>query len=184
MRIRVVGFDPSMNHWGVAVGELDLTTGVLYDLLVHNVEPVKIKAKQVRQNSSDLSVAEQLAAGIIPLAQSAKAVFAEVPVGSQSARGMCAYGMCCGVLGALRATGIQVIEVTATEVKKALHGSANASKDQMIQSAMAAYPLTKFPMHKGKPMLKAEHCADAIGAIHAGVQTPLFQNLLQLLNKE
>lgn len=180
MKISVVGFDPSMSGWGIAVGELDLTTGHLQTPTLTVVEPIKVKTKQVRQNSTDLDVAEQLAKAVLEAAKGAKAIFAEVPVGSQSARAMASYGICVGILGSLRAGGVQVIEVTATEVKVALSGDKNATKAKMISSARDLYPDARFPMHNGKVTAKAEHAADALGAIHAGVNTPMFQNLMKL----
>lgn len=180
MKIPVVGFDPSMSGWGIAEGNLDLATGLLeiHNLLV--IEPEKIKTKQVRQNSSDLYVAEQLAVSALASARRACILFAEVPVGSQSARAMCSYGLCVGILGAIRAEGINVIEVTASEVKSRFTGNKNASKKEMIAQAVKLYPDANFPRIRGRITDKAEHVADAIGAIHAGTTTPLFQNLKRL----
>lgn len=183
MQIPVLGMDPSMTHWGLAEGILDLDTGIMTTPNLVLIEPDKIKVKQVRQNSVDLDVAEQLSKVVVPMVRRAKAIFVEVPVGSQSARAMCSYGMCCGILGSLRAEGIQLIEVTATEVKKALHGDKNATKAQMIQAALVEYPAANFPMHRGQVATKAEHVADAIGSIFAGVRTPAFQNLMRLLKE-
>jgi Holliday junction resolvasome RuvABC endonuclease subunit len=98
---------------------------------------------------------------------------------------MASYGVCVGLLGAVRALGIPLIEVTANEVKLALAGIKNATKRQQIDAAVAEYPSanwsTMYPgQMKGKVPDKAEHCADAIGAIHAGVRTSTFQQLLRL----
>lgn len=189
MKIPVVGFDPSMLHWGIAEAELDLSTGILGDPHLSIVEPDRLKEKQVRKNSKDLHEAKQLAEAVFAVAKTAKAIFVEVPVGSQSASAMKAYGMCVGILGTMLASDIQLIEVTATEVKVALTGNKHATKAQMIDHAVQLYPDSNFPRYtkngktfkKGDVMDKAEHVADAIGAIHAGVSTPLFQNLMRLL---
>ena len=180
MKISVVGFDPSLTHWGIAESKLDLTTGFLDTPNLTVLEPDKIIHKQVRQNSKDLDVAKQLALTAFAVAKDAKAIFVEVPVGSQSARAMASYGICVGILGSMLAQGTQLIEVTATEVKKAMTGEKNATKTQMIAEAIRLYPEANFPMFRGKLTLAAEHVADAIGAIHAGVNTPLFQNLMKL----
>ncbi|MFP3670398.1 hypothetical protein SB717_35515, partial [Priestia sp. SIMBA_032] len=90
-------------------------------------EPEDIKGKQVRQNSNDLYLAKVLYEYAMPIARRAKVIFVEVPVGSQSASGMKAYGLCVGVLGALRAEGHEIIEVTATEVKERFTGLPNAT---------------------------------------------------------
>lgn len=180
MIIPVVGMDPSLRNWGFAEAYLDLETGMLdipHLSLVQTSEP---KAKQVRQNSCDLQAAEALALAALTAARKAKVVFVEVPVGSQSARAMASYGVCVGILGAIRAEGIPVIEVTALEVKKQLSGNRTATKREMIDAAVAIYPEANFPRHGGRVTDKAEHVADAIGAIHAGVHTPMFQNLMRL----
>ncbi len=169
-----------MNSWGIASSWLDLTTGELDTPTLLVLEPTKISSKQIRVNSVDLGVAEQLARTALVHARTAKVVFVEVPVGSQSASGMKAYGMCVGILGSLRAEGVQLVEVTASEVKMALAGNGKATKKQMIAAAVSTYPEAKFPSHNGKVTLLAEHVADAIGAIHAGVMTPVFQSLLKL----
>ena len=191
-KIRVCGFDPSMNNWGIAAADLDLETGLLDTPVLHLIQPTPIKGKQVRQNSTDMDQAQQLFAGAKPFAESAKAIFAEVPVGSKSARAMASYGICVGVLGSLRALGFQIIEVTPAEVKKSLTNDKNATKAAMIEAASGYYPDANWPSHKragsmkgatwqaGDLLSSCEHLADAIGAIHAGCATPVFQNLLRL----
>lgn len=191
MRIPVVGFDPSMRHWGIAEGTLDLETGFLENLNLTLIEPKDKANKQVRTNSIDMGIAEMLYDAALPAAKRAKAIFVEVPVGSQSASGMKAYGMCVGILGSMRSNGVELIEVTASEVKLALAGKKTASKDEMVKAGVALYPAANWPRHsqRGKGFAKgdiqnsAEHVADAIGAIHAGVQTPTFQQLIRLLQK-
>lgn len=170
---------------------MDLSTGALDQVKLSLVEPEKLKGKQVRQNSTDLFVAEQLAVTAIEAARNAKAVFVEVPIGSQSARAMASYGVCVGVLGAIRAMGVPLIEVTPTEVKIAFTGNKNATKKQMIETGVSLYPGSDWPRYerngkgfsKGAIMDKAEHVADAIATIHAGVNTSTFQNLMRLFRK-
>lgn len=170
-----------MSNWGIAHGLLDLETGCLDTPHLEVIIPTEITTKQVRQNSKDLHEAEQLSKVALDYARRSKIVFVEVPVGSQSARAMASYGMCVGILGAIRAEGIPLIEVTPSEVKIALAGNKNATKTDMIREAMHWYPEANFPYHHGKlSNKKAEHMADAIGAIHAGVGTPMFQNLMRL----
>ena len=181
MLIQVAGFDPSFTNWGIAEGELDLDTGYLENVRLEIVSTEKGKAKQVRTNSDDLQRCEELARKALEVGRRCKAIFVEVPVGSQNASGMKAYGVVCGILGTLRAEGIQIIEVTPTEVKKTFTGNKNATKEQMIAQAVQLYPDANFPMHRGQIASKAEHVADALAAIHAGVSTPIFQNLLRIL---
>lgn len=183
MKIPVVGFDPSLRNWGFAASELDLTTGYLDTPRLGLISVKDESGKQVRKNCKDLHIAEQLAKTALTEARKAKVVFVEVPVGSQSARAMASYGVCIGVLGAIRAEGIPLVEVTPTEVKLAFTGDKNATKEKMITEALRLYPDANFPRHAGQVSGKAEHVADAIGAIHAGVHTPMFQNLLRLYSE-
>lgn len=180
MKIPVLGMDPSLRNWGLASATLDLSTGIMDTPHLELVCPTDLQGKQVRQNSSDLHLAEQLARPMITAAKLAKVIFVEVPVGSKSARAMASYGVCVGLLGAVRSLGIPLIEVTATEVKLAMTGDKTATKAQMIEAASRYYPDANFPVHHGQITQKAEHVADAIGAIHAGVNTSTFQNLMRL----
>lgn len=187
MKIPVVGFDPSLNNWGIAEAELDLQNGYLSTPKLSVVQPTDGDGKkQVRRNSLDLQRAEELAHAAMAAADRAKVVFVEVPVGSQSARAMASYGICLGILGSMRSKGIEIIEVTPDENKRVFTGSKNATKAAMIDEALKLYPEANWPTEIRKGMTriigsKAEHMADAIAAIHAGVQTPVFQNLMRLL---
>lgn len=186
--INVVGFDPSLRNWGIAQGQL--TVGHPHSLVLQSVgviTPELTKGKQVRQNSIDLEAAKQLCAGALLAAQGAQAIFVEVPVGSQSARSMASYGICVGILGALRATGIPFFEVTPTEVKLAGAGKKTATKQEMIQWAMDLHPDAGWPTYKqnGKVLVtesKAEHMADATAAIYAGLASTSFQQMVPFFN--
>lgn len=169
-----------MSNWGLAAAMLDLETGLLDTPRLVLVSPKAETGKQVRQNSKDLARAELLVKPVREECRQAKAVFVECPVGSQSARAMASYGICVGILGALRDEGITLIEVSPREVKVALSGDANATKQVMIDAGVSHYPEANWPMFKGKPAGKSEHLADAIGTIHAGVQTPMFQTIRKL----
>lgn len=186
--INICGFDPSLRNWGLAAGTLDLDTQRISIKHIDVVNPVISTGKQVRQNSLDLECAYQLYKGAKAIIEDAHAIFVEVPVGSQSARAMASYGVCVGVLGALRANGIPFFEVTPSEVKLAAVGNKTATKQQMISWAMAAHPEAAWPMynHKGISMVseaKAEHIADAIGTIYAGLSCNSFKQILPFLGK-
>ncbi|RUX60176.1 hypothetical protein [Mesorhizobium sp. M7A.F.Ca.CA.002.12.1.1] len=184
MLIPVLGMDPSLTNWGLAEANLCLKTGVLSTPQLTLVQPDELQGKQVRVNSNDLHRSEQLAQRVFATARKAKVIFVEVPVGSQSARAMASYGICVGILGALRSEGMQIIEVTAGETKKIFTGDKNAPKRKMIDRAAELYPDANFPpLHKGKLPDKTEHLADAIATIHSGVRTPMFQNLMRLFNE-
>ena len=183
--IKVVGFDPSLRNWGLAIGTYDLDSKRIVIDKLGLTCPVLPTGKQVRQNSLDLEAAHQLYAGALLAARGAHAVFVEVPVGSQSARAMASYGICVGVLGALRAMGIPFFEVTPTEVKLAGPGKKTATKQDMIAWGMRTHPQANWPTYKrGGDVLvseaQAEHQADAVATIHAGIASNAFQQMLTL----
>lgn len=182
--LRVVGMDPSLRNWGISLGTLDVDSGKLTIDEVKVINPVLPEGKQIRQNSLDLESAKQLCTNALKAAEDAKAIFVEVPVGSQSARAMASYGICVGILGALRATGKPFFEVTPTEVKMISVGRKTASKQDMINWAVGAHPEANWPTYQVKGVTqiseaKAEHMADATAAIHAGVHTNEFKQLIQ-----
>ncbi len=184
--INVVGFDPSLRNWGIAVGRLNPNT---MRLTIDNLDvsrPIELKGKQVRQNSKDVEVAYQHFMASTKVAERAQAVFVEVPVGSKSARAMASYGICVGVLGAIRGAGIPFFEVTPDQVKKVSVGKKTATKDEMIAWAMQTHPEAPWPMQTQKGVTSvvsgtAEHMADAIAAIYAGMATAEFQRTLSFL---
>jgi Holliday junction resolvasome RuvABC endonuclease subunit len=186
MKLHVLGQDPSLRHWGLAKGVYDTEEDQLVITQLSVTEPSLSTGKQVRQNSLDLESARQLCEASITAAQGVQVIFVEVPVGSQSARAMASYGICIGVLGSLRATGIPLFEVSPLEVKKAGHGKVSASKLEMIQWAMQKHPEANWPTYKQKgehiiSTSKAEHQADAVAAIYAGLASNQFKQLLPLL---
>lgn len=180
--LKVVGLDPSLRNWGIAAGTLNTETGQLTISTLRVTQTKEVKGKQVRQNSDDLRAAKELMDGVLPFLEQANLIFVEVPVGSQSARAMASYGICVGVLGAIRAHGTPFFEVTPTEVKKATVGSKTATKEEMISWAMKAHPNAPWPMQTIRGEQKviagtAEHMADATAAIHAGLLTNEYKQL-------
>ncbi|WP_218958956.1 RuvC family protein [Salinimonas marina] len=105
--------------------------------------------------------------------------FVEIPVGSQSARAMASYGICVGLLASIQ---IPIIQVTPAEVKIAATGSKTATKNEMIHWAVSQYSdadwLTTRRGGQDVVTNKNEHLADAVAAVHAGVKTDTFQQLL------
>ena len=185
-KLKFVGCDPSLRNWGLAVATFDTATQTLTVNELALTCPDLPKGKQVRQNSLDLASASQLYEGAIAAVEGADAVFVEVPVGSQSARAMASYGICVGVLGALRANGIPFFEVTPSEVKLAGAGSKTATKQEMIGWAMAKHPEANWPTYKqnGKSLVsetKAEHQADAVATIYAGMACNSFKQMLPFM---
>ena len=191
MKIQIAGFDPSLSNWGYAIGSFDTTTNVvdIHDIGV--ISPENKKAKNVRKNSLDIERAEMLSDQAFQLLITNKpsALFVEVPVGSQSARAMASYGICIGLLGAIRSQiPVSVFEISPSEVKVTATNSKTASKTEMIDWAVSLYPSINWPRHRQQITVgKAEHIADAIGAIHAGINSSHFKqyiNLFSSINQE
>lgn len=187
--IKVVGQDPSLRNWGLAQATLDIDSKVLRIDHIDVINPVLPTGKQTRVNSLDIESAFQLTKGAWEASKGAQAVFIEVPVGSQSARAMASYGICVGVLGALRLSGIPFYEVTPKEVKHLTTGNPEASKEEMIKWAVNKHPEANWPTHKHKDRViltsaKAEHMADAIAAIYAGMSGSQFQQLLSIMTTQ
>ena len=159
-------------------GMLNLDTGSFNIEVMDLVETSSSKSKQTRKNSDDLERAKQLFQSFTDITRSADLVCVEIPVGSQSARAMCSYGMCIGLLASVNTA---MIQVTPSEVKVAATGNKNASKLQMIDWAVQYHPDAEWLQHKRggntKLSLKNEHLADALGAIHAGILTNEFKIL-------
>lgn len=182
--LTVVGLDPSLRNWGIAVGTYEVEQAKLTVQRLGVIQPVLPTGKQVRQNSLDLESAHQLYKGAMAAVEGAHAIFIEVPVGSQSARAMASYGICVGVLGAIRGNNQPFFEVTPTEVKLATVGIKTATKEQMISWAVHKHPEANWPTYRqhGQDCIseaKAEHQADAIAAIYAGLASNPFQQMLR-----
>jgi Holliday junction resolvasome RuvABC endonuclease subunit len=185
-QITVVGFDPSLRNWGIACGIYVPSENKLTITSLGLIKPVISEGKSVKTNAKDMEAGEQLAAGAWAAMDGAQAVFAEVPHGSKSSRAMVSYGVCVGVLGALRTAGIPFYPVSEAQVKKATTGNRKAEKKDTIAWAMERHPEAPWPMQTQLGVVsvvagRAEHMADAIGAIYAGIASKPFQQALSLL---
>ena len=176
--LNVLGLDPSLRNWGLAAGKLDTETGVVD---IRRMEVFRIPeptGKNIRANSKDLAVATGLFKAVYPYMKAANLCFAEVPYGSKSARGMVSYAVSVALLGAARALDAPFLEVSPLEVKLCSVGTKTATKAEMIAWAMEKFPNAPWPYHHGQLNASlAEHMADACAAIHAGLNTQIYQQL-------
>lgn len=180
MKLNVVGIDISMSNLGAAIGVYDTDTDQLTITQVGTFCPTVSKSKQIRQNSKDLEQSQQLFSALQKVTSTAHLICAEVPHGSQTARAMASYGICVGVLGALRCTSPTFIEVSASEVKTIV-GKKDATKKEVIAWVQQHHPEAPLETFKGAINLsKAEHQADAIVAIHAAMKTDVFKSMKTL----
>lgn len=171
---RIIGFDPSMRNWGVAIGLYDEASRTVEITDLDVIRP-KVEVRG-RKSHQDLNHAMQLATGVFEVMrwyQPAK-VYVEVPHGSQSASAMKGYGMCIAILGCCRALNWEFVELTESEVKISAVAKREATKEEMIEWAVKRHQEAPWPTrrYKGENVINkgtAEHMADAVGAIHAGL---------------
>lgn len=167
--VRVVGLDPSLNNFGYALGIFDTDTHILNieDIGVLRTKPTETFKKK---NQSDLVQAESIACRLQLLLHGSDFIFAEVPVGSQSSRAQASYGICIGLLASLKVMSKSIlINVSPYDVKRIL-GNREVTKYEMIEWSYSLYPQLPWPKRNNKIVSsKAEHMADAIGALHAGI---------------
>jgi hypothetical protein len=190
--ILVAGLDPALANFGIARMHLDLDTLRLSLERVRTISTEKLagKGKVVRQNSDDLRRARELHEAFHEELQGCKIAFGEIPSGAQHARSALGFGV---ALGVLASCPIPIIEVMPVETKLASAGSKTAEKGDIISWAAATYPQIGWRTYhkdvivKGKLKRKAgdlhednEHDADATAAVHAGIQTQQFKQLLAL----
>lgn len=182
-KLRVIGFDPSMSNWGIAAGTYDTDTKQLSLKTIEVIQTSKGQNKQVRTNSDDMDRSQQIVRELQKYIDAKPhAVFVEVPVGSQSAAAMKSYGVCVGILGALRAQGVPIYPLAPDVLKQHATGSKTASKADMINWAVTRYSQLDWPTLRGKVIAsKAEHMADAVAAVETGLKDPSFLQIAAVL---
>lgn len=203
MKIKVVGLDLALSNLGIAVAEIDLDDPMQYSLIDLHLEQtedgkaVKLKRmpdgklKKVKYmpkgqtvGSDDVRRARILSEALRQYTKDADIVFAEVPIGSQSARAMASYGISVGLIGSVAKP---LVQVSPSDVKKAGCNDVTATKAEMIEAAVSMFPdapwLRAKQKRKGEHPIIAdnEHLADACFIIKAGMQTDEYLELIEKL---
>jgi len=190
--MKVISFDPSMSNWGYVYGDLDPNTDKFTPVYCGIISTKRDQTKSVANNSKDLTRVQGIVIELVEVLELAnpELMFAEVPHGSQSSRASVSYGVCIALLASLRHAGYPLIEVTAENVKHVV-ASANpkrtpgkVSKKEVITWATQLYPELDYPRHRGALAGKTEHIADAIAALHAGVQTGEYARIKPFLMRK
>lgn len=184
--IKIVGMDPSLRNWGMSKSIYDPSDGSLEILEFGLIQPDIPSSKSIKQGEKDILAAQQLYAHAHHFTEDADIVCVEVPVGSQSARAMVSYATCTAVLGALIASGREIVAVSPQEVKKVI-GNPQATKHEVIEWVRQKHPLAPYPTHKkgGQVLIseaKAEHLCDSVVAIYAGMKKKRFLQLVTSLS--
>jgi len=177
-QIRVVGVDVAFANFGMAKAIILSSNCVaVTDLKLLTTEA--LNKKTVRRSSDDLRRAQELITPFTTYCLQADVVFAEVPHGSQQARSSWTLGISIGVLASCPRN---IIQVSALEVKMATVGKKTASKEEMIEWAVAHHPDAPWLVRKGKLLAANEHLADAVAAIYAGMETDEFKRMMAVLS--
>lgn len=161
--MRIVGFDPSLRNWGVAVMDYDPIIDVIEVVSVDVIKTKPIKKSKLPKSQQDLEAAQALLKGILPYATNADVVVIELPIGSQSAAAMKSYGICIGITACLTNLGIPFIYKTPYDIKHVV-GNKETSKEEIIDWVRERYP-DKLSKYKNS----AEHQADAVVSVHAAL---------------
>lgn len=181
--LKFVSADPSFRNFGMSKGTIDIST---FEINVEELKLVKTEKpkgqKTVRVSSIDYQRARLLIKGFKEFTSDADIIFAEMPVGSQSAVAMKGYGVSIATI----ATAVKpLIQVSPDEVKMVAVGNKTASKKEMIDWAVDLYPNLNWPRARNNPtgriVNEAEHLADSIAAAHAGIETEMFQAACSML---
>lgn len=182
MKITILGVDPALRNMGLARCIFDTETEVIEVERLRLVQTDSQSGKTVRKSSDDLRCAQFLHQHLCEEAYGASLIAAEVPTGTQSARGAMSNGISLGVLAC---APLPIIEVNPTEVKMATVGKKNASKQEMIDWAYGLYPQANWLTKKRKGEVTLtnanEHLADAIAAVKASISTPQFQSTVSIM---
>lgn len=188
--LNVVGMDPSLRHWGMAKGQLDTETmqvSNINEAVVIETFPIKVKSGK---NLNDIADAQTLMEAAFKFAKGSDAVLIECPVGSQSAAAMLGYGICVALIACLKCAGLNVIITTPMQGKAVVTGTKdskanaalNITKKEVISWVEARHPELPFPRYKRNnemliSMDSAEHMADSVIAIYAGIERINLNNI-------
>lgn len=183
MKIKIVGFDPSMSNWGICKATLDVSTmeWAVDDLLL--IETESESKKGVIKQSDDLRRARIVKEGMIEACEDASFAISEIPFCNPA--GYSAANFNSGlVTGVLAACPIPLIQVFPAEVKQKATGIRSASKGEMIEWAMNRFPNAPWRMRKLKgkevPTAANEHLADAVASINAGLDSQQLKQALAI----
>lgn len=172
----VVGVDAAFANFGLCLAHAN--GALLRPVELKLISTVGQDKKVVRKSSDDLRRAKELHDAFVGFSKQAAVVFAEVPSGSQSARSSWSLGIAVGVLASCP---VPLIQVSQLEVKMATVGRKTASKDDMINWAIALYPNLNWIRHAGRVTNANEHLADAVATIHAGMKTDTYKQICAMI---
>lgn len=185
-KIRIAGLDGSKTNFGIAIMDLDLDTLKMdvVDLIL--IKTSKTKDKQVRASSDNLRRAQEVAVPLRKALEQCVTAFVEVPSGGQDYHSVLGFGTVIGIYASIL---IPVVEVSPAETKMAAVGTPTASKEEMVEWAVAKHPNAPWrrqtqngaKFKKGDLKKDNEHIADGVAIGEAGILTPSFQQTIAIL---
>lgn len=176
-----MGIDPSLRNTGIAIAKVDAEANMVLSvdqLILARTQP---GPKSQRKSSADFEAASVISSMIRKAVAiyNPKVVFAEIPSGTQSSRASFALGITLGIMATMQP---KPIEVTPQQTKLQSVGIRTATKGEMIEWAVGQYPDAPWQRSTtGRLMNANEHLADACGVIHAGLVTPEWEVIRNLL---
>ena len=189
MEFNILGIDPSLNNTGLAVIKVNEHGDLLSLEKLRLATTEADKTKTVRRNSDDIRRARRIIDAIDEITRefSILAAVAEVPTGTQSARGSISNGISIGVLAGLH---VPLIQVLPKEVKDRSVASSTASKEDIFRWAAGLFPDADWIKHTRGRSFEApdgriysphnEHLADAVAAVKAGVASDDFKLIAKI----
>lgn len=185
-KVRIAGLDGSKTNFGIAIMDLDVETLELSVVDLILVKTSKDQNKQVRKSSDNLKRSQEIASTLPGALKNVTSCFLEVPAGGQSYDAVLGFGIVIGIYASIQGMlNVPTIEVSPSETKMAAVGTRTASKDEMIDWAVAKYPAAPWRTRKLKgklvPTNDNEHLADAVAICHAGILTPAFKQSIAIL---
>jgi Holliday junction resolvasome RuvABC endonuclease subunit len=170
MKLRVVGLDPSLRNLGIAKGFFDTETKKLTIDFCITISP-NVPKGSMRVGTRDILRVRHLLDALAEHIKEADIVIAEIPIGSQSASAMKSYAVCIALMAVAQKIMGKLVEVTPQQVKTIV-GNPKATKADVIHWVQKKHP--EAPLERYRDSInaaKAEHQADAIVAIYAGLKT-------------
>lgn len=192
-KLCIVGMDPSYKNWGLCKGLYNTDTHKIHMQDVSLLKIPVVKNRKLRKQMTAFEKAEiditrsiQLIKALDLYLQNCQVIFTEIPHGSQNSRAAVSMGILLALLGYIEKDR-KLIKVVANDIKLATIGHAQATKNEIVDRAVSLCPNLNWPTSKCQEQKRidygtAEHMADAMGAIEAGINLPEFKSYLTQYN--
>lgn len=166
--MKYLGFDPSLRNWGWVLAEVDEGKLAILDMGTIQVPTYKdVKPA----NEGFCKRTGELLRAVLRLPYSGVAgIYAEAPVGSQSAAAQASYATCITILSVVHYVypDIPMVFVRAKDVKL-VTTNPKATKREMVDWATYKYDCPYWKVYNNRFTLDNEHMADALAAIITGL---------------